>query len=309
MEPYAKLIRDRKTPQMSTAAKPQNSQPTDMQAFAFVQSLAAELSKGKVELPSFPDIALRVRKVLSDENVSQDMVVRVVGSEPALAARLMQIGNSAALNFSGKPITELRTAISRMGFNMVRSAAIAFAMSQLKKQDALKGLEKPLEDLWKRSAAVAAMSHAVARRYSKVNPDTALLAGLLHGIGQLYILTRSAQHPGLFANQAAYTAIVRDWHSAIAKALLENWEMAEEVIEAVSNFEDLERAHSGPVDLTDVVTVGNLLAAFKDHPETIELNMHDVAACKRMQIDRASYEQLIDESEHEIDTLRQALGA
>jgi HD-like signal output (HDOD) protein len=280
-----------------------------MQAFAFVQSLAAELSKGKVELPSFPDIALRVRKVLSDENVSQDMVVRVVGSEPALAARLMQIGNSAALNFSGKPITELRTAISRMGFNMVRSAAIAFAMSQLKKQDALKGLEKPLEDLWKRSAAVAAMSHAVARRYSKVNPDTALLAGLLHGIGQLYILTRSAQHPGLFANQAAYAAIVRDWHSAIAKALLENWEMAEEVIEAVSNFEDLERVHSGPVDLTDVVTVGNLLAAFKDHPETIELNMHDVAGCKRMQIDRASYEQLIDESEHEIDTLRQALGA
>ena len=310
MGPYATWNRDRKTaPTMTTAAKTSNPGPTDMQAFAFVQSLAAELSKGKVELPSFPDIALRVRKVLSDDNVTQDMVVRVVGSEPALAARLMQIGNSAALNFSGKPITELRTAISRMGFNMVRSAAIAFAMSQLKKQDALKGLEKPLEDLWKRSAAVAAMSHAVARRYSKVNPDTALLAGLLHGIGELYILTRSAQHPGLFANQAAYTAVVRDWHAAIAKALLENWEMAGEVIEAVSNFEDLERSHSGPVDLTDVVTVGSLLAAFKDHPETIELNMHDVAACKRMQIDRASYEQLIDESEHEIDTLRQALGA
>jgi len=294
---------------MTTAAKNQNAGPTDMQAFAFVQSLAAELSKGKVELPSFPDIALRVRKVLSDDNVTQDMVVRVVGSEPALAARLMQIGNSAALNFSGKAITELRTAIARMGFNMVRSAAIAFAMSQLKKQDSLKGLEKPLEDLWKRSAAVAAISYAVARRFSKVNPDTALLAGLLHGIGQLYILTRSAQHPGLFENQASYAAIVRDWHSSIAKALLENWEMAEEVIEAVSNFEDLERAHSGPVDLTDVVTVGNLLAAFKDHPETIELNMHDVAACKRMKLDRATYEQLIDESEQVIETLRQALGS
>jgi HD-like signal output (HDOD) protein len=309
MGPYAKLNRDRKTAQMTTAAKNQNAGPTDTQAFAFVQSLATELSKGKVELPSFPDIALRVRKVLSDDNVTQDMVVRVVGSEPALAARLMQIGNSAALNFSGKTITELRTAIARMGFNMVRSAAIAFAMSQLKKQDSLKGLEKPLEDLWKRSAAVAAMSYAVARRFSKVNPDTALLAGLLHGIGQLYILTRSAQHPGLFENQASYTAIVRDWHSAIAKALLENWEMAEEVVEAVSNFEDLERAHTGPVDLTDVVTVGNLLAAFKDHPESIELNMHDVAACKRMKLDRAVYEQLIDESEQEIETLRQALGS
>src|SRR5262249_16210994 len=178
-----------------------------------------------------------------------------------------------------------------------------------KKQDALKGLEKPLDDLWKRSAAVAAMSHAVARRYSKVNADTALLAGLLHGIGQLYILTRSAQHPGLFANQASYTAIVRDWHSAIAKALLENWEMATEVVDAVSGFEDLDREHTGPVDLTDGVTVGNLLGGFKDHSETIELNMHAVGACKRMQIDRAVYEQLIDESESEIDALRQALGS
>ena len=112
----------------------------DPEAFAFVQALAAELSKGKVDLPSFPDIALRVRRVLADEEVSQEKVVRVVGSEPALAARLMQIANSAAINFSGKPITELRTAIARMGFNMVRSAAIAFAMSQLKKVDSLKGL-------------------------------------------------------------------------------------------------------------------------------------------------------------------------
>lgn len=293
---------------MNTAAAQAQKSTVDAEAFAFVQALASELSKGKVDLPSFPDIALRVRKVLGDEEVSQEQVVRVVGSEPALAARLMQIANSAALNFTGKPINDLRTAINRMGHNMVRSAAIAFAMSQLKKVDSLKGLEKPLDELWKSSAAVAAMSHAVAKRYSKINPDTGMLAGLLHGIGKLYILTRSSKHPALFADQAIYNQIVRDWHSPVAKALLENWDMAEEIVVAVSDYEDLERAHSGPVDLTDVLTVGNLLAAFKEHPESLEINMHDVAACKRMNIDRASYEKLIDESEHEIDALRQALG-
>ena len=293
---------------MTTAAAQAPTGAADAEAFAFVQALASELSKGKVDLPSFPDIALRVRKVLADEQVSQEQVVRVVGSEPALAARLMQIANSAAINFTGKPITELRTAINRMGHNMVRSAAIAFAMSQLKKVDALKGLEQPLDSLWKASAAVAAMSHAVAKRYSKVNPDTAMLAGLLHGIGKLYILTRSSKHPALFADQVVYNQIVRDWHTAVAKALLENWDMAEEIVSAVSDYEDLSRSHSGPVDLTDVLTVGNLLAAFKEHPETIEINMHDVAACKRMSIDRATYEKLIDESESEIDALRQALG-
>ncbi len=281
---------------------------SDPAAFAFVQALAGELSAGKVDLPSFPDIALRVRQVLADDEVTQEKVVRVVGSEPALAARLMQIANSAAINFSGKPITELRSAIARMGFNMVRSAAIAFAMSQLKKVDALKGLEQPLDELWQRSAAVAAMSHAVARRFSRVNPDTAMLAGLLHGIGKLYILTRASRHPVLFEDQAVYHSIVRDWHAAVAKALLENWDMAEEIVLAVSDHEDFGREHAGPPDLTDVLTVGHLLAAFKEHPETLELNLHDVAACRRMRIDRGSYEKLIDESEHEIDALREALG-
>jgi len=291
--------------QKSTSAEDAISDP---EAFAFVQALASELSTGKVELPSFPDIAMRVRQVLSDDSVGADKVVRVVGSEPALAARLLQLANSAAMNFSGKTVTDLRTAVARMGFNMVRSAAIAFAMSQLKKQDALKGLEKPLEVLWKRSAAVAAMSHSVARRLAKVNPDMAMLAGLLHGIGQLYILTRTAKHPKLFANEAVYHNIVRDWHSSIAKALLENWGMAEEIVEAVGNYEDIGRTHTGPTDLTDVLTVGYLLASYRDHPESIELNMEGVVACTRMQLDRAAYDKLIKESGEEIAAIQAALG-
>jgi HD-like signal output (HDOD) protein len=281
--------------------------PSDPAAFAFVQSLAGELSSGKVDLPSFPDIAMRVRNVLADDNVTPEKVVRVVSSEPALAARLMQMANSAALNFSGRAVTDLRTAVARMGFNMVRSAAIAFAMSQLKNVEALKGLEKPLEVLWRRSASVAATSHVVARRLSKVNPDTALLAGLLHGVGELYILTRAKQHPQLLTNAAAFHSIVRDWHSSIAKALLENWEIAEEVAAAVATFEDYNRDHRGPADLTDVLTVAYLLASYQDQPETIELNMQGVAACRRMHLDADAYRKLISESADEIRAMQQAL--
>jgi len=291
-------------------AAPLYSQPgQDPEAFAFVQALATELSGGKVDLPSFPDIAMRVRQVLSDENVTAEKVVRVIGTEPSLAARVLQIANSAALNFSGKSITDLRSAVARMGFNMVRSAAIAFAMAQLKKVDALKGLEKPLDALWQRSSLVATMSYVVARRLStKVNPDTAMLAGLLHGVGHLYILTRASKHPKLFANEAAYHAIVRDWHASIAKALLENWDMAEEIVQAVSDYEDLQRAHTGPTDLTDVLTVGHLLATYRDYPDSIELNMQGVAACTRMQLDRAAYDKLLTESAEEIAAIQTALG-
>lgn len=293
---------------MTTAASQAPTQPIDTVAFAFVQALAAELSSGKVELPSFPDIAMRVRQVLADENANAEKVVRVVSTEPALAARLLQIANSAALNFSGKPVTELRTAVARLGFNMVRSAAIAFAMAQLKKVDALKGLEKELEALWNRSTAVAATSYVLAKRCTKVNPDTALLAGLLHGIGQLYILTRANQHRELFSNEPVYHAIVRDWHANIAKALLENWEMADEIIQAVSEYEDQEREHDGPVDLTDVLTVSHLIVTYRDYPESIELNMQGVAACKRMKLDGPMYQQLLAESAEEIRAMQSALG-
>ena len=277
-------------------------------AFAFVQALAAELSEGKVELPSFPDIAQRVRQVLSDDEVGPEKVVRVVGSEPMLAARLLQIANSAAINFSGRAITDLRTAIARLGFNMVRSAAIAFALSQLRKSAELKGLERQLESFWQRSAAVAAMSYVVARRLTHVNPDTAMLAGLLHAIGKLYILTRAGRFPQLVADEAVYHAIERDWHASIAKALLENWELAEEIVQAVSEYEDLGRRRAAGPDLTDVLTVSYLLSAFKDHPDTLELNMQNVVACQRMKLDTAGYRRLIEESEQEIDALREALG-
>ena len=292
-----------------TATQTQSgSASTNKAAFEFVQLLAQELSSGKVELPSFPDIAIKVRKVLADDNVNLDMVLRVVGSEPTLAARLLQIANSAALS-NGTPVRDLRNAVQRMGLNMVRGASIAFAMAQMKKAHDLKGLEEPMAALWQRCTAVAAMAHVVARRLTKVNPDTALLAGLLHGVGELYILTRANRHPALFADRPAYDTIVRDWHVSVAQALLENWEIAEDIVKAVSEFEDLERRHTGPADLSDVLTVAHLMVSYQDYPESIELNMQGVSARHRMAMDGTSYSNLILESKDEITELQQALGA
>jgi HD-like signal output (HDOD) protein len=277
-------------------------------AFAFVQSLAAELAAGKVELPSFPSIAVRVRKVLGDENVRPEQVVRVVGSEPALAARMLQLANSAALNIGGRRIVDLKTAIARVGFNMVRSAAISFAMSQLKKAAEFKDIEKDLDSLWRRNVLVASMSYVVARRCTKLNPDTAMLAGLLHGVGKLYILTRASKHPTLFSDRTAYNEILRDWHANIAKALLENWEIAPEIVEAVHGFEDLDRTHMGESDLTDILTVADLLVSYHEFPEALELHMQGCKACLRMMIEPSGWSRILEESGEEMEHLRAALG-
>ncbi len=221
------------------------SQAPSTAAFDFVRTLAAELSVGNVDLPSFPEIAVRVRRVLSDPKSSVEQVVRVVGSEPALAARLLRIANSASLNRSGRAVTDLRTAINRIGYNMVRSASISFSMAQIRTSNKLAGLEHHLNDLWQRSTSVAAFAYVLARTCTKVNPDEAMLTGMMHGIGKLYVLTRVIDHPELFASNTMLNQIIGEWHASIGKAILENWKFPESMAQAVGDQADFSRTSGG----------------------------------------------------------------
>ena len=277
-------------------------------AFDFVRTLAAELSRGNVDLPSFPEIAIRVRRVLSDEKSSIDQVVRVVGSEPALAARLLRIANSASLNRSGRTVTDLRAAINRLGYNMVRSASISFSMAQIRKSNKLSGLAHHLTDLWERSTAVAAFAYVLARNCTKVNPDEAMLTGMMHGIGKLYVLTRVIDHPDLFASNTMLNQIIGEWHASIGKAILENWKFPESMAQAVGDQTDFSRTEEGPPDLSDVVAVAILMASHAADMPGLELALNDLGAAKRLGLGESKLHEVMLESAAEVSALSQALG-
>jgi HD-like signal output (HDOD) protein len=277
-------------------------------SFVFVQALAAELSSGELELPGFPEIVVRVRHALADENVTTDHVARVIGTEPVLSAQLLQTANSAALNPQGKPATDLKSAILRVGLNAVRSTTLAFAVRQLRASATLRGLERPLDALWQRTVLVASLCHALARRLTRVGPDTALLAGLLHGIGRLYILTRASTHRTLFADVASYQAIERDWHLGIAVAILEHWGVPEEIVQAVRDCEDFAREPRGAISLTDVLVAATLIGAYQDKPELLEARLSSVRAVARLGLSSDLCRSLMQECAQEIAALRAVLG-
>jgi HD-like signal output (HDOD) protein len=281
---------------------------TNAEAFEFVKLLASELSSSKIELPSFPDIAVRVQRVLADDSVTPDRVMRVIGGEPTLAARIMSMANSAAMNPTGRQIGDLKTAITRLGFDMLRSAAITFAMSQLRKAEQFKPIEKYLNNLWQRSVVVAALSFVIAKRCTRLPPDTAMLAGLLSSVGKLYILTRASKFPLLFKDTTAYNSIVSEWHANISKALLENWQISDDIIDAVHTCEDLEREIRG-TSLADVLAAAHLFASFKDEPDLLELKLQEFKAKERLNLDRDLFEKILSDSATEIAALKDALGA
>ena len=78
-------------------------------ALEFLQGLSKEMSAGKVNLPCFPDVVVRIRRALANPQTHIAQTVRIVGTEPRLAARLLQTANSVIFNQSGKPVSDLRT--------------------------------------------------------------------------------------------------------------------------------------------------------------------------------------------------------
>jgi HD-like signal output (HDOD) protein len=293
---------------MAVERKENISGPSDQAAFAFVQALAQEMSGGKIEIPSFPEVAIRIRQVLADDSCNSAQVAKVIGAEPGMSAKLLQMANSAALNPGGAKITDLKNAVARIGFANVRTASLAYAMQQIRNAPALASIRQPLNELWEHSIKMAAMAFVAARRWANVNRDQALLAGLMHGVGKVYILARSTAHPDLFADPARYQQIVGDWHAAIAKAVLESWDISPEIIEAVGAYEQLDRRGDHDPDLTDVLTIADRLVALQGDPEVMEVQLAEAGATRRMGLTPESIQKVLAETADELASLHAALG-
>jgi len=276
--------------------------------FAFIRCLASDLSAGNIELPSFPDVVLRVRKALENENSSTHDLVRVISAEPVLAARLLTVANSAALKPSGDPITDLNMAVNRLGRSMIRSTAMAFALAQLRSAQKLELVRERLEALWQRSAHVAALCFVLSRRFTRLNPDEALFIGLMHGIGEMYIVVQADSHPALLADADDMTKIIEEWGAQIGSSVLDSWGFAENVSAAVGQFQDTDREHDGDIDFTDVLILAYLLHRFVTADDDVELQLEHVSAWHRMKIETSDMIGILQKSDEQIRSLRHALG-
>jgi|HubBroStandDraft_1064217.scaffolds.fasta_scaffold02376_9 HD-like signal output (HDOD) protein len=276
-------------------------------ALEFLGSLAAELSKGTVDLPCFPDVVVRIRHALADPATTIEKTVAIVGNEPRLAARLLQMANSAALNPTGKPLTDLRSAITRLGQRLVQSAAVGYAVQQMKYAGPLRSVTKPLTELWRECIAVASISRAVATR-TAVPPDEAFLTGLLHGIGRLYIMVRAIGHTEQFGDDRSFLDLVGDWHASIGKAVLENWGFAEEMCEAVGEQDDYERRWIRGGELSDIIICSVALGAVLKNPTLQFGAASGISAFQHLRLTEADCTEVLAHAKQHLGSLHDALA-
>jgi HD-like signal output (HDOD) protein len=273
----------------------------------FLARFASDLSHGTVDLPCFPNVVIRIRDALNDPKTSIEETVNLVGTEPRLAARLLQTANSAAFNPSGNRVTELRTAITRLGQQLVQSAAVSFAVQQMKDAPKLRSIAKPLSALWKQSITVACISQVVARR-TKIKPDEAFLTGLLHGMGRLYIMARAVGESDALGKELQCAELIAGWHPSIGKAVLENWAVGDALAEAIGQQADYDRGLRRQADLTDVLIVSILLAQALQTNASQIIQMDGVDSFKNTGLTAEDCAMTIKHAEYQLGSLQDALG-
>lgn len=230
----------------------------------FLQELLQDLENNSLVLPTLPEVALRVRDAVDDDDASISDIAKVIATDAALSARLIQVSNSPLMRAS-KEIDNLDMAVNRLGMKLVRDMVISMVMEQMF-QATSELTDKKLRQLWEHSMTVAAISHALAAQFTKLAPEQAMLAGLVHDIGALPILTKAEDYPELLENEAALDMIINKLHTRIGMAILKKWNFPAELVKVTAEHENLER-DSEQTDYVDVVTVANLQSYMgSDHP-------------------------------------------
>lgn len=226
----------------------------------FLSDIARDLSKGEIEFPTFINATFKIRSALDDPNMDTERLARVISTEPLLAAKLVHLANSAALNPSGRPIADVATAVARIGLQSVRAIATAVAMNQMRAAAALRTYRDRTEAIWKHSVQVAAMSFMLARKFTRYRPDEALFVGLVHDIGHFYLLSIIDRYPELRADSVAFDACLRDWHAPIGQAVLQSFKLSDSALEAIADHE-VPLHGKIPKTMLDIISTANLMSA------------------------------------------------
>lgn len=223
-----------------------------------LRALLNAIEDDEVTLPTLPEVALKVREAAESPEVSTAQLAAVIGTDTALTARMLKVVNSSLLR-SGWEITDLQAAVGRLGVIYTSNLAIGLAMEQMFRSKS-KAVDNKLREIWRRSLLVAGVCNSICKRRSDIRADQAILAGLVHQIGVLPILTYADQQC-VQISTADLNHLINQIHPVIGHRILSRWEFPPELAEVPRGFSDLKRM-SEQIDYVDVVQAASIITSY-----------------------------------------------
>ncbi|HEC13265.1 MAG TPA: HDOD domain-containing protein [Acidiferrobacteraceae bacterium] len=222
----------------------------------YFTSLTEDLENDRLVLPILPEVAIEVRKVVEDENATAGQVADIVCTDPALTARLLAVVNSPLYRGTAH-ISHVQHAVSRLGMTIVTNLVLSLIVKQLF-QGKSGATAKRLHEVWEHSTQVASISFALATQFTSLDADQALLAGLIHDIGKIPLITYAEKQPELQSDSDLFDKVVNNLHPRLGATLLEKWGLDDDLISVAGGHESISRISGAKPDYVDLVIVANL---------------------------------------------------
>jgi HD-like signal output (HDOD) protein len=231
----------------------------------FTNHVKEEIENNRLVLPSLPDIAMKVRDEVSKGDASAHELAKMIATDTALSARLIQVANSP-LYKGTKEINNIQMAVARLGNNTVRTLVTSLIMQQMF-CPTTELLEEHFRTTWEQSINVSAISRALAALVPHLNADEAMLAGLIHQIGKLPILMLVENIPEFRDSPSRMSKLLEKAHPAVGKIIMDSWNFPAELKPVAHQYVDFQRDSGSNADYVDVVQVAFLQSiAGTDHP-------------------------------------------
>lgn len=232
---------------------------------ATVQSeLMDAINNDELILPTLPEVALQVREAAEDPDVGIGELSKVISNNAALTARIIKVVNSPLLRSSSE-ISDLNMAVARLGMGYTANLAMGLAMEQMF-QATSDVIDRRLREVWQRSTEIAGISHVLCRHFTRLPPDQATLAGLVHQIGILPILTYAEENGQLLNDSFTLEKVIERLHPELGQRILQAWDFPPALACVPVEHLDFDR-QTPQQDLVDIVQVALLQSyAGSEHP-------------------------------------------
>lgn len=214
------------------------------------------IQKGKLKLPTIPDVAMKIRRAINDHTANNIKIAKVVQMDPAITARLIHISNSP-LYIGRRKIESCPEALTRLGLRAAQDLITSFSLKTVFNAKT-KLIRNRMHDLWAHSSYVASICAVLAHKTPGFDPDRAMLAGLIHDIGIVPILTLADKHPELAKNPEHLDTTINDFRGELGSMIVRKWNFPSDFEDVILNADNWYRNDKEEPDYTDLVIVSQL---------------------------------------------------
>ncbi len=257
-----------------------------------------------------PNVALRVREAMNDENHDIRTIARVIQADASTAAYLIHVANSPIYR-GVSPVESVEKGIGRLGLKTTRNMVTSHAMRSMFRTRS-KLLSGIMMHVWKQSARTAAYAAILSRQFRMFDADRAMLAGLLQDIGILPLLSSLEGNIENVGDKRSIMKALHKYSSPVGVAVVKSWDFDGELVEVVRSRHDYARDPQPMAQLADLVLVARVLANVAESRKSELPNIDNVPAFGKLnlgQMDAQELRELLESGNDEVREVLLLLGA